>query len=1175
MGGDKKTNLKSVISSKVNTISMTDSIKFMKFGDKKGKEMNMEILETSIDPMWLSKTDLATVDVSKENFPVPCSYNCVKCDYLDQNPKKHCKLCYNKRTDRRSCGISFNGFKYIYQYEKGFSKQIQLTPAKIILDDDQYDFTNKNNGRKVLSYYSEKTGVLTQSYNYSVTGVLNFYQDSYVNKDVTLNVFALNNFREKNTFNSKDDMNVNGINFLRMDIVKDQKDSVKCIVTLKYDGTNEVVKIDENVRITNSQWVWFHVKVIKTNLVFYLEDTKGKAIFTKTQALTNRQVAVNDNTSLLKNFGKYTKKLSYGSIFMVIIPNDNSTTMKLFKMIQKRFSLVKNYKKWDHQPCPVNCSVCSQIFPKNDAANNNVCLDCTDQHMNLVKGKCQMVTKSRIASKFSAISEFVKAGYVVDQFEKKLPEEKDIEKKNINASFFFRKNYISNESLLKSNHFFEIGDLKFRMKSRELSDYVSVDMDDVFSDERLFELPLNDSLSWFKIEIVLTQFHVTIQAYKIDAKGSVKLINTISTNINFKLNSLIGDFIRANTLDSLFSIHSIKYEINNNQSKRGAKKALPIRDIYGFFYPEVANFSKDIIKKSGSYLTINNERSSSYITPIIDEKRILIKGEKDLPLEMHIDDTNGIIYPQSRELITSKFHIHFNMRLSIASFDFKDLFNVIKVSNNKKATTNVGKHDNPLSNIVSIMLKDEKTVLIFLGDREQFIKNGKQIKPIEWKSKTSLLDKSVKFFINKTDKFIEISITINSIDNFSKKIEINANEISKLTNSGRAYLFDNTDEVNKKITAELLDFKISPISDINSEYSNSVNNLKYKFQKSCTDGDFENACTGCEPPPNGGAVFKTGYCLSNKDSQVLIDRNPQWVRNSSEAGVENFPVNFTKTVMGFSTSFSMRRFIIENEETVPLLRLYNDEKEIYRIQMDNYSFRVQNLIAGDKDLTRIQWPAGETENKNVHHLREYFFTVSVDLERKTDKIYVRSYTGNQKLNNSNEEYKTVINDYTMNHSKDLHFTPKNMKVYLGKSNRVEQTTVRPLDFYMHSLIIDPEANFLQNERVRSVKSCDKLCKVTCEKTDGICPFGMEVKDKIDLSVSSLGKDLDTVVSTIPMFRKLGHHDQGIKNNILVDKYLLNFDLIVDDLETYNTHHKTNQNLLFALNSKKILFIECT
>lgn len=89
---------------------------------------------------------------------------------------------------------------------------------------------------------------------------------------------------------------------------------------------------------------------------------------------------------------------------MVIIPNDNSTSMKLFKMIQKRFSLVKNYKKWDHQPCPVNCSVCSQIFPKNDAANNNVCLDCTDQHMNLVKGKCQMAAKLRIASKFSAIS---------------------------------------------------------------------------------------------------------------------------------------------------------------------------------------------------------------------------------------------------------------------------------------------------------------------------------------------------------------------------------------------------------------------------------------------------------------------------------------------------------------------------------------------------------------------------------------------------------------------------------------------------------------------------------------------------------------------------------------------------------------------------------------------------
>merc|ERR1712160_23123 len=111
----------------------------------------------------------------------------------------------------------------------------------------------------------------------------------------TLNVFALNNFREKNTFNSKDDMNVNGINFLRMDIVKDQKDSVKCIVKLKYDGTNQIVKIDENIRLTNKQWIWFHVKVIHNNLVVFLEDTKGNKIFSKTIALTQRPVAVNDN----------------------------------------------------------------------------------------------------------------------------------------------------------------------------------------------------------------------------------------------------------------------------------------------------------------------------------------------------------------------------------------------------------------------------------------------------------------------------------------------------------------------------------------------------------------------------------------------------------------------------------------------------------------------------------------------------------------------------------------------------------------------------------------------------------------------------------------------------------------------------------------------------------------
>lgn len=55
--------------------------------------------------------------------------------------------------------------------------------------------------------------------------------------------------------------------------------------------------------------------------------------------------------------------------------------------------------------------------------------------------------------------------------------------------------------------------------------------------------------------------------------------------------------------------------------------------------------------------------------------------------------------------------------------------------------------------------------------------------------------------------------------------------------------------------------------------------------------------------------------------------------------------------------------------------------------------------------------------------------------------------------------------------------------------------------------------------------------------------------KIDLSISSIGKDILT--SSIPMFRTINYNDKAITNNFIADEYLLNFDLIVDDLEEYN------------------------
>ena len=297
---------------------------------------------------------------------------------------------------------------------------------------------------------------------------------------------------------------------------------------------------------------------------------------------------------------------------------------------------------------------------------------------------------------------------------------------------------------------------------------------------------------------------------------------------------------------------------------------------------------------------------------------------------------------------------------------FEELLNIIKVNNNQKSENDNEKIDTPLSNIISIKMKDEKTILFFVGDKEKYIQNGKKITPIEFKSKTSLLDTFVKFYINKSENELEIAVTQSSSNKFYKKIDIEDNNFIKLTNEGRFYLFDNSDKVNHGLDIEILDFLVTPTNH-KMDHNEYLFNYKYSLQDSCKDNENNPSCTGCK-----SGVFKSGYCLSDENSQILINRTAKWVKYSNAKDPQSLGIKLPaslNTINGYSFSFSMRRYVIENNSKIPVLSFYNGKNILLTVQMDDKNFIVTNELG--KKSSIIALPAGKNNNKNVKK-RRYF-----------------------------------------------------------------------------------------------------------------------------------------------------------------------------------------------------------
>merc|ERR1712151_969976 len=161
------------------------------------------------------------------------------------------------------------------------------------------------------------------------------------------------------------------------------------------------------------------------------------------------------------------------------------------------------------------------------------------------------------------------------------------------------------ESMNKKVEFFDIAGIKLSLRSNANHNTIMADMNQVFSDEVLAEIPLrscNDD--WMKIEIVITKHRIVFNTYRVVNEITLGTPTTISTNWNFRMSELIGDDIKTHHHNYLFSFHSVRFDINDN--KRNSNKLFPAKDLYSYSYPETLRLTEAEIKKGDAYWRMNN-----------------------------------------------------------------------------------------------------------------------------------------------------------------------------------------------------------------------------------------------------------------------------------------------------------------------------------------------------------------------------------------------------------------------------------------------------------------------------------------------------------------------------------------------------------------------------------------
>lgn len=1178
-------------------INMIKTISFEKFGDKNGNEMLLEIFWPKLQSDFYSNEENDLIKNYKD--PNPCGFGCTKCDFNNFPGKNKCISCYNNQEVSKTTGECPNilsGFKFIKQYEsmEGLTADKLENSNELSLDDHLR--LTKLDSITDLGFFNKTVNIESTSTSYSVAGTVMFYEDDYVDTTTEFNVFALSQFREKTKYNLKSDMNVNGVNFLRLDIIKISNKTVRAIIKLKYDHVNStVVTLDENINLDLNKWVAFYVKVSNKNLyvVFEYPDNERnyKKVYEKSVGLKYQPVRVTEMTSIVKNFGRVKTKLNMAALFLYLIPNDNQE--KFFETIKTKNSITKDYKYFDYQPCKVNCKVCSQLF--EDLKNSNSCLECfksvNNEPIFVSEGECR-----RKSDTYAYGYQLILDGYLTELLEYEIPNTPYFANKddNYDITFYIKRNYLP-QNFQKRAVFFEIGDISLSITSTITSDSLILIVPNDVQEEKVLDIPIELSDFWFQINVKLSAKDVTVTCNRFIGAGIENKSNASNSFKiqNFKMKSLLGSKIRLNNLNNRITIHTLRLD---NEKVAPILNVWPVSDRFGYIFHEIA----DVIQTKNQtipedFFFINNRRERNFVEKLLDKPNLILDS-KNMPYRIAFND---LIQPYNKLFIDEEFQISFDLKISDANnnlFKSNRVINILKINNNPRSALSFEEPEQPATNIISLIMNDPSKFTLQLGNKLEFVRNGN--KPLEFAlnlPSEKLTNNYYKIFIIKaksiSSRFIRIMIyNDRATNNFVyREISLNNNYIAydKLTNAASLYFFDNDSSTNQVLTGNIKDLIIKPRFDnILDTQRKLTTNLSLKTQKNqeiCEVGD--EVCEKCRV-----GVLNDGLCLPNKNSALLIsNKEPLFIKisESSKYGImRNITLNSDSSInpiARYSFSFNFKKFFFDGTKESPMINIFNNNKVIFTLSIDHEALKFTNHLAKEYyDSNKALLYLPEFSNPYFHSLREFYVVINVDLASKRDEVKLFMYPYDQKYQNTQFSQVVAIADYKSAKNTTASFVPVNLQYNLGSDVNAVIPNQKNVDTYIHSLVFNPNffmpANEEQRYRVRFNGICDVPCKTLCGKTNGICPSEKLVEKNYDLSMDrfvkakeiiGLEKQSTSVLSFVPLIRRLKESDAEYRSPAYTNEFLVKFDVSINDFQQVNSKNYVNKNILFVISNDKV------
>jgi len=1174
---------------------------FLKFGDVSGTDMNIEIVNPKFQSQFYNNEKEDVIKLYRD--PNLCGFGCTECDFESEDEVNVCKTCYNNQKNM-TCSSNLLGFINIQQWENMDNHSRDLLKVDNDITEDDHYRLYKMRLDSNIGIFDERTNLESTSDSYSVTGTVLFYEDRYVDNEVEFNIFALSEFRKNTSFNSKDKMDVVALNFLRLDVVRKSVDKLNAIVRMKSDYDNSTTEEVNDIEIDINKWTTFYIKISKDTMKIIFEypdkDVNYNRFYEKTITLKKQPVNVTEMTSIVKNFGKYHTNVNMASLYIYLIPNDNKDD--LFEKSKKK--ITGNYKHFEYEKCDENCRVCSQLF--HDPDMQNVCLECDKYNSKkkeifLVDGKCIKKSQNQLFSYKLLLNSFLEttASYPIPL------ENTFINKNNLYfITFYLRRNYLPDNFSEKSK-FFGFGNISMKISSDVRGDTLFIDIPEDLNHLPFLTISHEFAQEWYSITLIISKGLCSIKVGRFGL-SEVTYIEKLDYKLkNLNILSLLGSNIEIDNLNDRISIHTLRMDVSELAPKLNR---YPMNDYYAQYF---WGASKSHYTSESNFFLINNKYEKEYTKQFVDNPRIELNKD-NVPYRISL---SSYINPPGKLLITEFFRISFDLRMdpknpsNISFISQNKLVNILKLNNNIDTQYYNEKREHSITNIISIFRKDKTTFVVKLGNKLKFYTNNEIHQEIVLKLKVQQTNSYLKFYVSKVqsineDRYIQFLIYDNP-QNYAyeevmlKKKNKDHTNYDMITNHSSFYFFDD----EKSSQANLLEDYNIEIKDLiikttTKDSFNTVNklinlrallsNIRRKTQR--VQDICQNDDETCEKCTIG--VLQDGICLPDNNSVLLItNQAPEYLlltNNSTEGNLKNISLknnSDNEKMTKFSFSFNFKRFDFSGILDIPLVNIYNNGKVIFSLILNEREiYFINHLVPGYKDIKNslANFPRFTDDDNFKPYLlplREYYVVVSVDLKEKYDLVKIFSYTYNSKYQNTDYLESTSGKvKYPNNTDLPSSIIPNNLQYSIGLDEN--QKTRKNIDSFVHSFIFNP--NYLLpmnkeiNYRVRFSNICNIPCKVSCEKTGGICPNNQLFDKEYDISNEkyAIYKNLKNTdidyYSNLPLFRAIKSNDNEITYPTHTNMFLISLSVSITDFENKVKNKYTNKDDLLILTKDRVL-----